>query len=323
MIQEKADTTSKMEENIAEIQRELETATQNIGELRNSLNQKDERISRLQGEITDYENKTRELENKASGLEINLEEITKEYEETKHSISEKEQQIKDLEVDVEALNLELKTTRETLNETTTQLQEKESELIKVKESLDQREIEVSENRAKGKTLSYAVIRFLLETTRQTPNKERLKLQLSSEYPIFKIPLALRDIGSATVKSLSRITEHSETEVQSFIDELIHEGLVTLRTGQVFLTGKPPVRRDQWTQLTLDELMDQCILQISSATSEEEIGKHLDEVISILETRIQSPVTYEIQKARQRVRLADRQELLNRLRLWKERLIKLQ
>ncbi|MFB0544622.1 MAG: hypothetical protein ACETVN_02815, partial [Asgard group archaeon] len=110
---------------------------------------------------------------------------------------------------------------------------------------------------------------------------------------------------------------------SFVDELIHEGMITLRSGQVFLTGKPPVRRDQWVQLTLDELIDQCILQISSATSEEEIEKHLDELIKILETRVQSPVIYEIVRARQKVRLADRQELLNKLRLWKERLIKIQ
>jgi hypothetical protein len=70
-------------------------------------------------------------------------------------------------------------------------------------------------------------------------------------------------------------------------------------------------------------MDQCILQVSTATSSEEIQKHLDELIAILETRVQSPVTYEIQRARQKVRFADQPELLNRLRLWKERLVKLQ
>ncbi|MHA2061813.1 MAG: hypothetical protein ACW963_05945 [Candidatus Sifarchaeia archaeon] len=182
---------------------------------------------------------------------------------------------------------------------------------------------MSENRARAKTLSFATTHFLLETTRQTPNKEKMELLLTSEFPVFKIPLALRDIGAATVKSLARMTEHSETEIQSFVDELIHDGMVSMKSGQVFLTGKTPVKRDQWKQLTIEELMDQCILQVSSATSEEEIQKHLDELISILETRVQSPVTYEIRRARQKIRFADQQELLNRLRLWKERLVKLQ
>ena len=323
LMLEKTDSTAQLEDTLAKTQGELETITGNLEELRTTSNKKDERISHLQNEITDKEKKINELESKVSGLEINFEEITEKYEKVKYLIPEKEQRIKDLEVDVEALNLDLKTNRETLNEITSELEQSKSELIQVQESLNQREIELSEYRARSKTLSYAVTRFLLETTRQTPNKEKLELLLSSEHPVFKIPLALRDIGSATVKSLSRITEHSENEVQSFVDELIHEGMVTMKSGQVFLTGgKLPVKRDKWTQLKLDELMDQCILQISSAASEEEIEKHLDELISILETRVQSPVTYEIRRAREKVRLSDRQELLNRLRVWKERLVKL-
>ena len=164
---EKLDEKSKqLKEQYANAQKELDEIEKKIGEVGgDEVKEIKEKIDSIRSEEIKVEERInysndeiQEINNELSELNTNLEILDKELIENNSQKEEFENEI---------------------NEKQSKLKEKETELAQINESLNQREIELSENRATAETLSFAMTHFLLETTRQTPNKEKLELLLTS------------------------------------------------------------------------------------------------------------------------------------------------